>query len=173
MSLKNKTQNFLEIYVSFILTRNVYQLLLLRDAQRYEIKRSAVKNLYIDACIKSRIYTQEFANILKSQPPLQEDEEYVSYDVESLFTNVPIKVTIDFILEEIYTNKKLKPLCSKLIFKRLLLKLSTESTFIFQTKLYKQTDGCTMGGPLSVTFFKHIFNETGTRPSQTPKSKIV
>ena len=27
-----------------------------------------------------------------------------------------------------------------------------ESTFIFDSKYYKQTDGCTMGGPLSVTF---------------------
>ena len=34
---------------------------------------------------------------------------------------------------------------------RLLLKLSTESTIIFQSNFYKQTDGCTMGGPLSVT----------------------
>ena len=36
--------------------------------------------------------------------------------------------------------------------KRLLLKLSSESTFMFQSKFYKQKDGCTMGGPLSVTF---------------------
>ena len=40
----------------------------------------------------------------------------------------------------------------KLIFKRLLLKLTTESTFIFNTKCYKQTDGSIMGGPLSVMF---------------------
>ena len=43
-------------------------------------------------------------------------------------------------------------MCIKLIFKRLLLKLITESTFIFNIKYYKQTDGCTMGGPLSVVF---------------------
>lgn len=96
--------------------------------------------------------TQDFPSILKSQPPLYEDEEYVSYDVESLFTNIPINETIDYILEEIYDNHKLKPLCNKLIFKRLLLKLTTESTFIFNEIFYKQIDGCTMGGPLSVTF---------------------
>ena len=38
----------------------------------------------------------------------------------------------------------------KLIFKRLLLKLTTESAFLFQGQFYKQFDGCTMGGPLSV-----------------------
>ena len=43
-------------------------------------------------------------------------------------------------------------MCSKLISKRLLLKLTTESTFIFSIKYYKQTDGCTMGGPLSIVF---------------------
>ena len=42
-------------------------------------------------------------------------------------------------------------MCSRLIFKRLLLKLTTESTFMFQSNFYKQVDGCTMGGPLSVT----------------------
>ena len=36
--------------------------------------------------------------------------------------------------------------------KRLLLKLTSESAFIFQDKYYKQTDGCTMGGLVPVTF---------------------
>ena len=44
--------------------------------------------------------------------------------------------------------------CRKLIFERFLLKLATESTYIFQSQFYKQTDGCAMGGPLSVTFSK-------------------
>ena len=39
-----------------------------------------------------------------------------------------------------------------MIFKRLLLKLATESTYIFHSQFYKQTDGCTMGGPLFVIF---------------------
>ena len=37
-------------------------------------------------------------------------------------------------------------------FKTLLLKLTTESTYMFNWKFYKQSDGCTMGGPLWVTF---------------------
>ena len=82
--------------------------------------------------------TQDFADIIRSQPKLQDNEEYISYDVESLFTNVPIQDTIDFIISEIYTNQKLKPICTKLIMKRLLLKLSSESTFMFQSKFYKQ-----------------------------------
>ena len=44
-------------------------------------------------------------------PPLLDDEEDLSYDVESLFTNIPIKDTIKYIIEQIYTHKKLKPIC--------------------------------------------------------------
>ena len=32
--------------------------------------------------------TQQFPDMIKQLPPLSQDEEYVSYDVESLFTNV-------------------------------------------------------------------------------------
>ena len=60
-----------------------------------------------------------FPSILEENP-IKEDEEDVSYDVESLFTNVPIDETIEYILEEIYTHNKFKPLCSQLIMKRLL-----------------------------------------------------
>ena len=90
--------------------------------------------------------TQDFPSILIAEPTLETDEEYVSYDVESLFTNIPITETINYILDEIYDPHKLKPICSKLIFKRLILKLTTESSFIFNIKCYKQTDGYTMGG---------------------------
>ena len=85
-------------------------------------------------------------------PPLQEDEQDVSYGMESLFTNITINVTIDYILDKICNKKKLKPICLKLIFKRLLLKLATEVTFTINNNFYEETDGCTMGGLLSVTF---------------------
>ena len=34
----------------------------------------------------------------------------------------------------------------------LLLKLTTENTFMLNSKFYKQVDGCSLGGPLSVIF---------------------
>ena len=89
--------------------------------------------------------------MLKDQEPLNPIEEYLSYDVESLFTNIPVDETINYIINEIYQKKKLPQICSKTIFKRLLSKLTTEVSFQFNYKLFKQTDGCTMGGPLSVT----------------------
>ena len=115
--------------------------------------------------------TQDFPNIIQNQPSLNENEELVSYDVESLFTNVPIDDTIEYILDEIYIYKKLPKLCSRLIMKRLLLKLTTESTFIFQSNYFKQIDGCTMGGPLSVTFANIFLTKLGkdiVRPHNPP-----
>ena len=66
--------------------------------------------------------------MLSSIPPSQDDEADVSYDVESLFTNIPIEETTNYITEQIYVHKKLTPIYSKLIFGRLLIKLATECT---------------------------------------------
>ena len=94
--------------------------------------------------------------MLSSIPPLQDDEEDVSYDVESLFTNIAIQETVNYIIEKICVHKKLTPICSKLIFRRLLIKLATECTFKVNNRFLKQVDGCIMGGALSVTF-SHIY----------------
>ena len=94
--------------------------------------------------------TQDFSSILKAKPPLETHEEYVSHDAESFFINILVREAINYILAKIHDHQKLKPMCSKLVFKCLLLKLTTESTFMFNKKYYQQTDGCTMGEPLSV-----------------------
>ena len=96
----------------------------------------------------------------------------MSYDVESFFANIPVRETINYILAEIYNHQRLKPMCSKLIFKLPLLNLSTESTFIFILKYYKQTDGCTMGGPLSVAFsdiYMTKLEKDAILPTRKPK----
>ena len=73
---------------------------------------------------------RSFSLELSTLPPLK-DEEGVSYDVKSLFTNIPIKETIDYIIHQIYKQKKLTPICTKLKFKRLLLKLTAECKCTF------------------------------------------
>ena len=49
---------------------------------------------------------------------VDDDEVLVSYDVSSLFTEVPLHETIDHIIHEIYTNNKLPQLSWKLLFRR-------------------------------------------------------
>ena len=61
--------------------------------------------------------TQCFLEMLQDLPPLNSNEEYILYDVDSLFTNIPLKETIDYILKEVCVNRKMKTFCSKLIFK--------------------------------------------------------
>ena len=103
--------------------------------------------------------TQTFPALLKELPPLKADEEEVSYDVESLFTSVPIKSTINHICDEIYKENKLVPICKENIFRKLLSKLTTECIFTANNKLYKQIDGVAMGGPLSVVFTGCFMNQ--------------
>ena len=102
--------------------------------------------------------SQQFPSMLNNVP-LSEDEEDVSCDVETLFTNIPIKETIDFICDEIYNRKKLKPICKQSIFKKLLYKLTTECTFSVTGRLRKQIDGLAMGGALSVTLSDCYMNK--------------
>ena len=91
--------------------------------------------------------------------PSPEDEEDISYDVESLFTNISIKETIGFICDEIYNRKKLKPICKQSIFNKLLYKFTTECTFSLTGKLRKQIDGVAMGDTLSVTLLDCFMNK--------------
>ena len=51
----------------------------------------------------------------------------------------------------IYNEKKVPKICSKTIFRRLMYKLITECAVQFNQNLLKQTEGCSLGGPLSVT----------------------
>ena len=95
--------------------------------------------------------TLKFPDLLKSADTNANYED-VSYDVESLFTSIPVAETIEYILKRIYTNKELKSLCKKSIFKKLLIKLTKESVFSANNRLIKQIDGCPMGGPISVVF---------------------
>ena len=76
----------------------------------------------------------------------------MSNDVEPSFANIPIEETINYIIKQIYVHKKLTPTCSKQIFRRLSIKLATECTFTFNSRLVKQVDGCSMVGPLSASF---------------------
>ena len=76
-----------------------------------------------------------------------------SLGVESLFTNIPLEEIIKNCLKDLFSSDFC---CGKLGRKDLyhLFKLATtESSFIFDNKLYKQIDGVAMGSPLGPTLF--------------------
>ena len=49
--------------------------------------------------------TQDSAQLIREHSSHEENDDYVSYNVTSLFTNVPIHDTIKYILEENCTHK--------------------------------------------------------------------
>ena len=110
---------------------------------------------------------QKFAIFVRQQDPLLPDEEYVFYNVESLFTNVPVHETIDYILHENFVKGKLPKICFKLVMKGLVLKLTTENTWILNSNFYKQIDGCATGGPISVIFSEIYMTKTEKRSCYT------
>ena len=90
--------------------------------------------------------------MLSSILPLQDDEGDVSFDVETLFTNISIEKTMNYIIEQIYVHKKVTPIWSKLIFTRLMTIFVTECAFKLNSRFLKQVDGYTIRGPLPGPF---------------------
>ena len=72
----------------------------------------------------------------------------VSFDIKSLFTNVPLVTRIDIILRRIYTNHELTTLTKKEM-KGLLLLCTKNNHFTFNGQIYIQVDSVAMGFPLA------------------------
>ena len=75
-----------------------------------------------------------------------------SYDVQSLFTNIPINETIDICSKLMFQGVDLFRGMTKSVFKNLLYLCVRDGLFIFNNSLYKQVDGVAMGSPLGPTF---------------------
>ena len=73
----------------------------------------------------------------------------VSFDVRSLFTNFPLKKTIDICLNRLYRGDPgITPSIPKETLKRLLQLCVSENTFVFNGNVYQQLDGVVMGSSL-------------------------
>ena len=95
----------------------------------------------------------------------------VSFDVVSLFTNIPLMETIDIVTDYVYKHES-RPSYPKQTFKKL-LQIATGGYFLHKDKLYCQVDGVTMGSPLGPTLanfflahFESVFmeNESDCKP---------
>ena len=83
----------------------------------------------------------------------------ISFDVESLFTNVPIKRTVDIILKRIYEDKLVSTNLKKRTLKKLILDTCTKTAFLFNNKLYQQKYGASMGSSLGPVLANIIMTE--------------
>ena len=84
--------------------------------------------------------TLNFPDFIKNSANLDENDD-ISYDAESLLTSIPVEKTINYIINKLYVQKEIEPLCKKFIFKKLLLNLTKECLFSANRKLIKQIDG--------------------------------
>lgn len=74
----------------------------------------------------------------------------VSYDVSSLYTNVPISESISILCDKIFDNSTTEfHGFNKADFKQLLELTLNNSYFFFDNILYKQLDGLAMGNPIA------------------------
>ena len=71
-----------------------------------------------------------------------------SYDIKSLYTNVPQDETIRICVRELYHSDMEPPLISEKSFTKLIEKVAKSVEFSFNEVMYKQIDGVAMGSPL-------------------------
>ena len=98
-----------------------------------------------------------------SKLDIERDQYIVSFDVESLFTNIPTRETIEIILNRAF-NKETNPTNYCHGFRRkdlkTLLGICTQmSHFQFGGEYYDQIDGVAMGSPLDPLFANVFMSE--------------
>ena len=86
-----------------------------------------------------------------------------SFDVTSLFTNIPINEAIEIICNTIFRDSQYFHEMDRSTFKNLLQVACSDSFFLFNGRAYSQIDGASMGCPLSCTianiFLGHLEEE--------------
>ena len=91
--------------------------------------------------------SKDFIDKWKNQRKLR-GMKMISFDVTSLFTNVPLDTTIEILLTRIYDKKELKTNIPREDLKALLELCTKQVHFSFENVMYKQSDGVAMGSPL-------------------------
>ncbi|CAF3033919.1 unnamed protein product [Rotaria sp. Silwood2] len=93
----------------------------------------------------------EFVKKIK-ETILDKEKTYImcSFDVESLYTNVPVEEAIEITLDYMYKPTKLIDIPFNREQLKTLLNLAIrDAPFRFQNRIYKQIDGVAMGNPLA------------------------
>ena len=74
----------------------------------------------------------------------------LSSDVKALFTNVPLKYTIDLVLKRIFDNHEISTSVTRNEMRKILLLCTKNVHFTFRDVVYLQTDGPAIGSPLGL-----------------------
>ena len=89
------------------------------------------------------------------------DEGYklISFDVVSLFTNVPLRKTVNVILDRVYKDKVIQTNLKKRTLKKLIIDTCSKTAFSYNNTIYEQIDGVSMGACLGPVFANNIMTE--------------
>ena len=74
-----------------------------------------------------------------------------SFDIESLFTNIPLQGTIDLCNENLFKDRTHVDNLLKDSFRELFARTMSESLILFDQEFFKQHDGVAVGSPLRPT----------------------
>ena len=117
----------------------------------------------------STLSSQQFAQKIRTVPS---NGVMVSFDVASLFTSVPLEETIDIIVDTVFNSQDVFHGFDRRSFTEVLRLASTDTYFMFDGEVYRQTDGVAMGSPLGPTFanifmchLEKLFTRCDSQPS--------
>ena len=118
--------------------------------------------------------TKDFVDQVKNVKLLP-DECIISYDVKALFTSVPIEPAIKIIKQHLENDQELQQRTSMSVQHIImLLEFCLKNThFVFQGRFFEQTDGASIGSPLSpiiANLYMEAFEEKAINTSPTPPS---
>ena len=96
---------------------------------------------------------------------LEENEEIISFDIVSLYTNVPVEEAIEVCTDLLYSGEHQLPPVDKETFKELIRLCTCDVLMQTHDGFYRQTDGLAMGSP------RHLYWQTDGCQRLTQKSK--
>ena len=123
-----------------------------------------VLSKYSARCVKDSF---GFVNLLKEKR-IPSTGHMCSFDIVSLFTNVPLQETIDICMDALYRDDRVESTYTAInedSLLKLLLMVTSGVEFSFDDTMYRQTDGVAMGSPLGPVL-ANIF--VGSCESQIP-----
>ena len=115
-----------------------------------------------DYSLKDSFEAAERINLIPKEL-LNDGYKLISFDVVSLFTNVPLLYTVNIILDRIFNDNLINTNLSKRTLKKLILDSCRKTIFSFNGKLYKQVDGVSMGSSLGPVLANIIMTELESR----------
>ena len=101
----------------------------------------------------SNCYTVKDSFSFADEIVMQDSSLFMAtFDVHSLFSNIPLEETIDICVNTLFHRKKKAKDLLKRHCKELLTLATKSSCFLFNQQYYRQLDGVAMGSPLGPTF---------------------